>query len=78
MFDFLVAYRERGDDVYNEFATRNKKHPLGGFGVFDLTGFPKLMELEQKYLSPESLARYENSIGVYDPRVGHAGKQAAE
>ncbi|MCC7274951.1 MAG: isocitrate lyase/PEP mutase family protein, partial [Alphaproteobacteria bacterium] len=76
MFDFLVDYARRGDDAYNEFATRNKNHPLGGFGVFDLTGFPKISELEKKYLSADTLARYENSIGVYDPRVGHAPKRA--
>jgi hypothetical protein len=31
--------------------------------------------LEKRYLSEESLARYDQSIGVYDPRVGH-GKLA--
>jgi 2-methylisocitrate lyase-like PEP mutase family enzyme len=77
MYDFLLDFAKRGDDAYNEFATRNKKHPLGGFGIFDLTGFPKVNALEQKYLPAETMARYDNSIGVYDPRVGHAGKQAA-
>jgi len=77
MYDFLRDFAERGDDAYNEFALRNKNHPLGGFGIFDLTGFPKVNELEQKYLPAESMARYENSIGVYDPRVGHAGNLAA-
>ncbi|MGE0724858.1 MAG: oxaloacetate decarboxylase [Alphaproteobacteria bacterium] len=76
MFDFLVDYAKRGDDAYNEFATRNKNHPLGGFGVFDLTGFPKIAELERKYLSADVRARYDSSIGVYDPRVGHAPKRA--
>ncbi|MCW5730903.1 MAG: isocitrate lyase/PEP mutase family protein, partial [Alphaproteobacteria bacterium] len=75
MYDFLKEYARRGDDVYNEFAARHKEHPLGGFGIFDLTGFPKVMELEQKYLPKETLAKYENSIGVYDPRVGHAGNR---
>jgi 2-methylisocitrate lyase-like PEP mutase family enzyme len=81
MYDFLKEYAERGSDAYNEFAERYKNHPLGGFGVFDLTGFPKVAELERRYLSPEQLARYDQSIGVYDPRVGHAGaatQQAAE
>jgi len=81
MYDFLKDYATRGSDAYNEFAETYKNHPLGGFGVFDLTGFPKVSELEEKYLSPEKLARYDQSLGVYDPRVGHAGAvkhQAAE
>jgi 2-methylisocitrate lyase-like PEP mutase family enzyme len=74
MYDFLVEYRTRGDDVFNEFAARNKSHPLGGFGIFDMTGFPRLLEMEQRYLPAETMARYEQSIGVYDPRVGHMGR----
>lgn len=81
MYDFLKDYAARGSDAYNEFAAKHRDHPLGSFGVFDLTGFPKVAELEAKYLSADKLARYEQSIGVYDPRVGHAGaqrQQAAE
>lgn len=81
IYDFLKDYAARGSDAYNAFAEAHKDHPLGGFGVFDLTGFPKVAELEAKYLSPERLARYEQSIGVYDPRVGHGGagrREAAE
>lgn len=72
MHDFLQRYREGGDDVYNEFAAETKEHPLAGFGIFDLTGFPKVLELEQRYLPPDRMQRYDQSIGVYDPRVGHA------
>ena len=81
MYDFLKEYATRGSDVYNAFAEKYQNHPLGGFGMFDLTGFPKDAALEAKYLSPETLARYDQSIGVYDPRIGHAGaskQQAAE
>jgi 2-methylisocitrate lyase-like PEP mutase family enzyme len=81
MYDFLKEYAVRGSDLFNEFAAKHKSHPLGGFGVFDLTGFPKVSELEAKYLGADQLARYEDSIGVYDPRVGHSGafrQQAAE
>lgn len=77
MYDFLVDYAKRGSDAYNEFAAGNDSHPLGGFGVFDLTGFPRIMELEKQYLPAETMARYEQSIGVYDPRVGHAGRNKA-
>jgi hypothetical protein len=38
----------------------------------DLTGFANVLEMEQKYLSPEELQRYEQSIGVYDPRSAGA------
>jgi 2-methylisocitrate lyase-like PEP mutase family enzyme len=71
MWDFLQRYKAGGAEVFNDFLAQTKGHPLGGFGVFDLTGFPQVNELEQRYLSPETLARYDASIGVYDPRVGH-------
>jgi 2-methylisocitrate lyase-like PEP mutase family enzyme len=77
MYDFLVKYREGGEAVSSKWAKDNKNHPLGGFGLFDLTGFPQVMDLEKKYLSEESLARYDQSLGVYDPRVGH-GKLAKQ
>ncbi|MBI4082838.1 MAG: isocitrate lyase/PEP mutase family protein [Candidatus Lambdaproteobacteria bacterium] len=73
MYDFLVDYMQRGSASFNEFFLKTEKHPLGLFGIFDLTGFPKVVEWEQKYLPPEQLAKYEHSIGVYDPRVGHQG-----
>jgi 2,3-dimethylmalate lyase len=75
MYDFLLEYKKGGEAVTGQWAKENKSHPLGGFGLFDLTGFPQVMELEKRYLSEESLARYDQSIGVYDPRVGH-GKLA--
>jgi hypothetical protein len=33
-----------------------------------LTEGPWPLDLEHKYLSAEALARYEQSLGVYDPR----------
>jgi hypothetical protein len=80
MYDFLLDYAKRGSDAYNEFAERNSDHPLGGFVIFDLTGFPRIQEMEKAYLPAETMTRYENSLGVYDPRVGHSKRnaQAAE
>ncbi len=69
MFDFLVEYKKRGADVFNEFTEKTKEHPLGGFGRFDLVDHPKIAEWEKKYLPTEKLDRYEYSLGVYDPRV---------
>jgi glyceraldehyde-3-phosphate dehydrogenase (NAD(P)) len=63
-------------EAYNEFRQKTQSHPLGGFGLFDVAGFPKVVEWEKKYLSPEKLEKYDQSIGVYDPRVGHQGKDA--
>jgi len=70
MYDFLRRYREGGADVVNEFSAAHKDHPLSTFGVFDLTGFPKMRELEQQYLPADHQARYDKSLGVYDPREG--------
>ena len=41
--------------------------PAGWFGVFDLVGFPKVREWEEKYLSAEQLERYSGSLGLYEP-----------
>jgi 2-methylisocitrate lyase-like PEP mutase family enzyme len=68
MYDFLIKYAQEGEPVFAEWSKRTKGHPLGGFGLFDLTGFPAVQAMEQKYLSPEALQRYDQSIGVYDPR----------
>jgi len=80
MYDFLVDYAKRGSDAFNEYADRTRNHPLGGFRIFDLTGFPKVQELEQQFLPAETMARYDNSLGVYDPRASReaARKTAAE
>ena len=53
MYDFLIDYARRGESAYAEWVQRTQKHPLAGFGLFDLTGFPQVMDLEQKYLSPK-------------------------
>ena len=74
IYDFLVELKKQGMEVYNEFRQRTQSHPLGGFGLFDVAGFPKVVEWEKKYLSPEKLEKYDQSLGVYDPRVGHQGK----
>ncbi len=73
MYDFLVDLKKRGIVAFNEFRQKTKSHPLGGFGIFDLAGFPKVAEWEKQYLSPEQLKKYDSSIGAYDPRVGDKG-----
>lgn len=81
MYDFLLKFREAGVDVYNDFMASHAEHPLANFGAFDLTGFPHLTELEERYLPAEQIARYDQSIGVYDPRgrttIGSSAKKTA-
>lgn len=67
MSNFLADFATRGSDALNDFSRQYKDHPLVGFGFFDLTGFPQVVEMEKKYMSQEALERYEQSIGVYDP-----------
>jgi 2-methylisocitrate lyase-like PEP mutase family enzyme len=74
MYDFLMELKERGLDAYIDFIEKYQGHPLGGFGIFDLAGFPKVAELEKKYLPPEKMGKYHNSIGLYDPTVRHKNK----
>lgn len=74
MYDFLVTLKQGGLDTYYDLIAKTKNHPVGGMGgVYELAGFPKVVEWEKKYLSPEKLERYDQSLGMYDPRVGHQG-----
>jgi len=77
-YDFLLEVKERGMEAYTNFRRRIQGHPLGGPGLYgplaglsDLAGFPKVLEWEKKYLSPEQMKKYDSSLGSYDPRVGH-------
>ena len=67
MWDMLVAMKQNGLDHWNEWSEKHKGHPLAEFGVFNLTGFPKIREWEEKYLSPDQLSKYDKSVGMYDP-----------
>ena len=69
MYDFLVAFRERGYEAVNEFSERIKGHPIGVFGFLELTGFPKVLEIEKTFLDPEALGKYDQSLSLYDPRA---------
>jgi 2-methylisocitrate lyase-like PEP mutase family enzyme len=69
MYDFLIAFRERGYEAVNEFSERIKGHPIGVFGFLELTGFPKVLEIEKTFLDPEALGKYDQSLSLYDPRA---------
>ena len=69
MYDFLQKYAHEGRGVWQDYQTATDDHPLGGFGLFELTGFPHLSELEKKYLPAQDSEKYEGSLGLYDPRA---------
>jgi 2-methylisocitrate lyase-like PEP mutase family enzyme len=68
MYDYLMEIKTNGPEAAMYFREMNQGHPMSGFGAFDLAGFPKVVEWERKYLSPDKLEKYEKSIGQYDPR----------
>jgi hypothetical protein len=47
------------------------------FGFLELTGFPKLLEIERQFLADDVLGKYDQSIGLYDPRGGQKRVQAS-
>lgn len=59
LHSFIKDYQSRGVDAYNELLDANKGHPLVDFGFLELTGFQKVVELEQRYLPAEALAKYK-------------------
>lgn len=59
MYDFLKDLGRNGIDAFNDFTEKHKDHPIGIFGFLELTGFPRLMEIERAFLSPEALAKYD-------------------
>ncbi|KKW32528.1 MAG: PEP phosphonomutase-like protein enzyme [Candidatus Uhrbacteria bacterium GW2011_GWA2_52_8d] len=70
VWDLLASIKERGLDAWDEFIKLSQNHPLGGFGEFDLLGFPKVREWEERYLSPDHMKKYETSLGLYEPGRG--------
>ena len=52
MFDFLTRLRRDGIAAFNDFTQAHKGHPIGMFGFLELTGFPKLLEIERAFLMP--------------------------
>jgi hypothetical protein len=69
MYDFLTELRRDGVDAFNRFTEAHKDHPIGIFGFLELTGFPRLLEIERTFLGAEALAKYDQSTGLYDPRA---------
>jgi 2-methylisocitrate lyase-like PEP mutase family enzyme len=74
MYDFLADLKARAEDAWIDFDEKTKDHPMGGHGLFDLTGFPEIVRLEKKYLPADDIKKYEaDTLGLYDPEVGRKG-----
>ncbi len=59
MHTFLQDFAKRGADAYVDCLDSQKDNPMVDFGFLELTGFPKVVELEKKYLPPDALRKYE-------------------
>lgn len=66
-WDFLQDFKKRGPVAEAELKARTKGHPLAGFGLFDLVGFPKVREMEERYLGARAQDKYARSKGMYTP-----------
>lgn len=67
-WDMLVALKEKGLEYWYEWRNSVKDHPASWRNIYNLVGFPKVREWEEKYLPKESLEKYERSQGIYEPR----------
>jgi 2-methylisocitrate lyase-like PEP mutase family enzyme len=68
-WDMLVALKEKGLEYFYEWRAAHKEHPARWQKIYDLVGFPKVREWEEKYLPKEELDKYEKSSGLYDPKA---------
>lgn len=61
VYDFAVQLRDEGALAEQTFFEGFQDHPLGDFHTF--AGFNEVREWEEKYLEPDALAKYEDSVG---------------
>ena len=61
VYDFAVQLRDEGALAEQTFFEGFQDHPLGDFHTF--AGFNEVREREEKYLEPDALAKYEDSVG---------------
>jgi 2,3-dimethylmalate lyase len=67
-WDMLAALKERGLEYFYEWRESHKAHPASWKKIYDLVGFPRVREWEEKYLPKENLKKYEESSGLYEPK----------
>ena len=64
-WDLLHRYREQGMPAWNAFMDQTTDHSLARLRHFDLVGFPKIREIEERYLPQSQMAKYGRSPGLY-------------
>ena len=64
-WDLLERFREQGISAWNTFMDRTTEHPLARLRHFDLVGFPKIREIEERYLPQAQMSKYGRSQGIY-------------
>ena len=68
-WDMLVEMKKQGLKVFNEWHESHRSHPAAFPRFYDLVGFDKIREWEEKYLSPERMQKkYGESQGLYEPK----------
>ncbi len=66
-WEMLANMKEKGLEYWYEWRDRAKSHPASWQKIYDLVGFPKVREWEEKYLPKEQLEKYDKSSGLYEP-----------
>ena len=61
VYDFATKLRDEGAIAEQAFFEQFQDHPLGDFHTF--AGFNEVKEWEEKYLEPEQLEKYTDSVG---------------
>jgi len=61
-WDYAADLKARGAQAEIDFERRSAAHPLGGHHAF--AGFPRIRELEAKYLPADELRKYDESVGL--------------
>ena len=68
MWDMLVEAKKSGYEIFEEWHQKHIDHPLVWPSFFDIVGLPQVWEMEKRYLSKKTMAKYDKSEGIYDPR----------
>lgn len=72
-WDMYAETAKRGTAPWAEYLDGYKRHPLGGYGTFDLTGLPRLVQMEEQYMSEEAFSlKYKDTNEDYNPNDEHA------
>lgn len=70
-YEYAADFKQRHVQAELDWKARPNKHALGDFPLFELVNFGQVSEWEERYLSAESMKKYEQSFGTYEPRIKH-------